>query len=454
MIINSNIKITLEERSNKLEQSHIEIGLLIGQESEISEQQTYVLGLFPTPLNISNTDNNNNNKPINIDSISSIDKEWILEYCHQVNIMLYGGIDIVGIYMIIPDSDTLNEKNNESFIMKLLKSIHTIINSKSLQFISYSKKTGLINGKATNSTQLYRLKSTEIKVVNNLENEFLSLHCILPIDIKLKSKNGMISFENVKKDIIEIFENQLFKESTILIENEFVSGNEMISQQFKSKSKLNIDLLINQLDSISTSSLEFNFNNNNNNTHCIAYIHQLEQIKTAFKFIKKDIIKSVESRFDLLFNEISNNNNQDNIKLSKESPILELPRRVNIQWLSNNISICDYLSSNGTIDDCYKIINDLLQITSPKINSIESSKNNNNNNNTKNNNNNNNNNNSKLSNKKENNEIKENKDTQSNLTNKSSTSQQQQTKQTNNSYLIIIISVLVLMVAFYFKFFV
>ncbi|KAM9978851.1 hypothetical protein ACTFIY_012605 [Dictyostelium cf. discoideum] len=440
MIINSNIKITLEERSNKLEQSHIEIGLLIGQESEISEQQTYVLGLFPTPLNISNTDgNNNNNKPINIDSISSIDKEWILEYCHQVNIMLYGGIDIVGIYMILPDSDTLNEKNNESF-MKLLKSIHSTINSKSLQFISYSKKTGLINGKATNSTQPYRLKSTEIKVINNLENEFLSLHCILPIDIKLKSKNGMISFENVKKDIIEIFENQLFKESTILIENEFVSGNEIISQQFKSKSKLNIDLLINQLDSISTSSLEFNFNNNNNNnTHCIAYIHQLEQIKTAFRFIKKDIIKSVESRFDLLFNE-----NQDNIKLSKESPILELPRRVNIQWLSNNISICDYLSSNGTIDDCFKIINDLLQITSPKINSIESSKNKNNKNN---------NNNSKLSNKKENNEIKENKNSQSNLS-KPSTSQQQQTKQTNNSYLIIIISVLVLMVAFYFKFFV
>ncbi|KAN0014704.1 hypothetical protein ACTFIU_001022 [Dictyostelium citrinum] len=453
MIINSNIKNILEERSKKLEQSHIEIGLLIGQESEISEQ-TYVLGLFPTPLNFSSE---NDNKPINIDSILSIDKEWIVEYCHQVNIMLYGGIDIVGIYMIIPDSDTLNEKNNESFIMKLLKSIHTAINSKSLQFISYSKKTGLINGKATNSTQLYRLKSTELKVINNLENEFLSLHCILPIDIKLKSKNGMISFENVKKDIKEIFENQLFKESVILIENEMVNGNEIISQQFKSKSKLSIDLLIDQLNSNSTSTslIQFNFNNNNNNnnTHCIAYIHQLEQVKTSFKFIKKDIIKSVESRFDLLFNENSNNNNnnnqQDNLKLSKESPILELPRRVNIQWLSNDISICDYLSSNGTIEDCFKIVNDLLQINSPTINSIESSKNKNNNP-------------TKPSTKKNitENKEKENKDIKSNITKPLSTTatqqqqQQKQTKQTNNSYLIIIISVLVLMIAFYFKFFV
>ncbi|KAK5581435.1 hypothetical protein RB653_001468 [Dictyostelium firmibasis] len=449
MIINSNIKSNLEERSKKLEQSHIEIGLLIGQESEINDQQTYVLGFFPTPLNV-----DDDNKPINIESILSIDKEWVLEYCHQINLMLYGGIDIVGIYMITADSETLNEKNNESFIMKLLKSIHIIINSKSLQFISFSKKTGLINGKSTNSSQLYRLKSTELKVINNLETEFLSLHCILPIDINLKSnnnKNGMISFENVKKDIKEIFENQLFKESIILIENELANDNEIISKLFKSKSNLKIDLLINQLDSnlTSTSSLQFNFNNNNNNnnihnkTHCIAYIHQLEQVKTAIKFIKKDIIKSVESRFDLLFNEIHSNKNEDKIKLSKESPILELPRRVNIQWLSNDISICDYLSSDETIEDCCKTITDLLQIDSPKINSIESSKNN-----------------EKLTTKKNITEKKENEgakkeinETKSQLP-KQSSSQNIQTKQTNNLYFIIIISVLVLMMAFYFKFFV
>ncbi|KAN0047433.1 hypothetical protein ACTA71_001815 [Dictyostelium dimigraforme] len=431
MIINSNIKTTLEERSKKLEPSHIEIGLLIGQESEISEQQTYVLGLIP--LNFSTEDD----KPNNMDSILSINRVWVLEYCDQINIMLYGGIDIVGIYMIIPDSDTLNEKNNESFIMKLLKSIHTSINSKSLQFISYSKKTGLINGKITNSSQLFRLKSTELKVVNNLETEFLSLHCILPIDIKLKSKNGIISCEDGRDDIKEIFENQLFKESILLIENEMVNGNEIISQQFKSKTKLNIDLLTNQLDSISTSSLQFNFYKNDCNTHYIAYIHKLEQVKTAFKFIKKDIIKSVQSRFDLLFGD------DDYLKLSKESPILELPRRVNIQWLSNDVSICDYLPSNGTIDDCYKVITDLLQITSPKINSIDNKNNNNNNNN---------NNNKPGKNITENKEIKEKKEIQSNEIKPSL--QQPQTKQNNNLYLIIIISVLVLMVAFYFKFFV
>ncbi|EGC34506.1 hypothetical protein DICPUDRAFT_88285 [Dictyostelium purpureum] len=403
MIINSNIKTLLEERSKKITSS-IEFGLLIGQQSNINDE-AYVLGFFPSPPQLSEySDTNTEKKQEQQEKITTndlkklIDKEWILEFCFQVYRMLYGGISIVGFYIITPDNEILND--DDEFFIKLLKFLDANMTEpiKSIQFISYSLKTNLINGKLTNSSLNYRLKSTEIKIINSLENEFLKFSCNFPIDIVLHSKKKIedINVVDLKKQVKETF-NNLFKDSLFLIDNEVVKEN-IISSTLKNSNNNNfsIDILIKQLDSnftIESSNTPFHFQFNSN-TNCIAFAHKSEQVSTIYQYIKQDIIKSFESRLDIINDELLNNpsvvSNQSNsiLTISNDLPIL-LPRRVNIQWIGNSITICDYLSNHDEINDCIERLSDLLQFDSPsskiisyeKLNSVSPLNGNNTNNN-------------------------------------------------------------------------
>ncbi|KAF2076031.1 hypothetical protein CYY_002645 [Polysphondylium violaceum] len=380
IVVDSSVKKELESRLGKCDSKNtlFEIGLLIGHYPAIttSSDVINIVGVIPT---LENPDQVGEG----ISGTKSLDKDWVSEHARQVSRMLCGNMTIVGLYLVSKSNATLDQ--DESNLSKILKSINELLcltASKSTNFalLSFIGETKSLNIKSTSPSTMYKFSKCEYKETNVIQEYGCFRMKLVLKDLSLKI--AIKDLDSIHKDLDNSFK-PLFEESMFIIDDKSLdlssSVSSIVKQQHQQQKESNIIDILVQYFNTSAPPTPLNETSNylifnDGVVECLTYAHEKESFSNVVSGLRKDLVKSIATRFELLLEDQENKEFSVNSLL--ESSSTRLPRKVNISYWSNNssssktstISICDYLFQDESISDCSQRLHDLLQYDKETIN--------------------------------------------------------------------------------------
>ncbi|XP_043809292.1 protein odr-4 homolog isoform X2 [Manihot esculenta] len=377
---------------DRLSQSGLtsQVGLVIGKLSS-SLDRGFVYDLVPTPPNdagepacslIETTtaatfkdDKKKGSKSKSQPADSStlaIDRDWVAEHARQVSRMLVGGMNVVGIYVWISDSSF---KNSTITLCQTVKGVaeaapiqETDYDKRLLIHISYSPRRWTCRNCILSSN----ITSSSIRPCDFKMGRVLSLlqtfKCTynfklsLPICQENTSKSSTLSA--ILRHGISVHAKEL-RNAIALIDGNLVVNEEPCSNEGLHEVELLLPFMKNtqaeacsQKDAVGV--LIFS-----GSVCSFAYLNPKEPVSQAIADIKDDIIRSLQSRLDIICDEADEDpgpigeDDREAIQPS-EKPVsrlilcllrktcsLAFPRRLFIPWLAGTF-ICDYLQPSET----------------------------------------------------------------------------------------------------------
>ncbi|KAG5048640.1 hypothetical protein JHK85_009743 [Glycine max] len=379
--------------------THSNVGLLIGKFSS-SLGRAFLFDLIPTPHNdsaepacaLTDPDKKKATKSNPADSSSLfIDKDWVAEHARQVSRMLVGGIKVVGLYVWVSDAAF---KNSTIMLCQTVKGVAEAApvlegdwDERLLLHISYSpRRWNCRNCSLSSNITSSSLRPCDFKmgkVLTSLQT-FKCMHNFnLRLPILRDSASKFQTLSDVLRHTISIHAKELAG-AKALIDGKLV----VESESYSSDGVHEVELLLSFLNDssieacsqgdvvgiLSFSGLICSF----------AYLNSKEPNSQAITDIKGDIITSLQSRLDIICDEVDvdSGNNHDvgsqvSNEISAEKPVPQLvlhllrkgcslpfPRRVFAPWLAG-VYVCDYLQPSETVEVLKDHSMELLSMKAP-----------------------------------------------------------------------------------------
>ncbi|KAH9756059.1 Oxidoreductase zinc-binding dehydrogenase family protein [Citrus sinensis] len=327
---------------DRLSQSGLsaQVGLLIGKLSPTLDRG-FIFDFIPTPQNdageaacsVSKDDKKkppSKSKSQPSDSISLvIDKDWIAEHARQVSRMLLGGIKVVGIYVWATDSAFKNST------IELCQTVNA----------------------AAKAVPILEIDSDERLLVH-------IGYSPRRLPIRLVGASNTQTFSDILRQGISVHANEL-RGAKAVVDGNFVVNDEPCSTDGLHEVELLLPLLndtsaeaCSQKDVVGLLILS-------GSVCSFAFLTPKEPISQAFSEIKGDIIMSLQSRLDVICDEVDEDlapTASGGEEASNEKPVsklilhslrktcgLSFPRRVFVPWLADTY-ICDYLQPSETLE--------------------------------------------------------------------------------------------------------
>uniref|UniRef100_A0A0R0KEF7 Protein odr-4 homolog n=1 Tax=Glycine max TaxID=3847 RepID=A0A0R0KEF7_SOYBN len=323
-----------------------EVGLLIGKFSS-SLGRAFLFDLIPTPHNdsaepacaLTDPDKKKATKSNPADSSSLfIDKDWVAEHARQVSRMLVGGIKVVGLYVWVSDAAF---KNSTIMLCQTVKGVAEAApvlegdwDERLLLHISYSpRRWNCRNCSLSSNITSSSLRPCDFKmgkVLTSLQT-FKCMHNFnLRLPILRDSASKFQTLSDVLRHTISIHAKELAG-AKALIDGKLV----VESESYSSDGVHEVELLLSFLNDssieacsqgdvvgiLSFSGLICSF----------AYLNSKEPNSQAITDIKGDIITSLQSRLDIICDEVDvdSGNNHDvgsqvSNEISAEKPVPQL----------------------------------------------------------------------------------------------------------------------------------
>ncbi|XP_010528644.1 PREDICTED: protein odr-4 homolog isoform X1 [Tarenaya hassleriana] len=376
----------LTSAEDRLSRSAIpsEVGLVIGKLSSALDRG-FVFDLIPTPNNDTgepacsvmdakdNRKKSSSSKSQSSDTSSlSIDSDWVAEHARQVSRMLLGGMKVVGIYVWASDSSF---KNSTMMLYQAIKGVSDAVRHLDpsldevlLIHICYSPRRwncrSCLLGSSITSSNLRPCDFKLGRVLSSLKR----FRCIYSFNLRSPICFGG---ESAAQTFTDILRQQLanhakdLRRANALVDGDMVQNDEPCNTDGEHEVELLFPFMKDTLvEAFSGKDIA--------GVLCVAgsicsyaYLNAKEPISQAVADIKADIIRSLQSRLDIICDEAEENlypNNGLDKEEAANAPIpklipspstkpfrLPLPRRVFVPWLSGTF-LCDYLQPSESLE--------------------------------------------------------------------------------------------------------
>ncbi|CAJ1973973.1 unnamed protein product [Sphenostylis stenocarpa] len=407
----------LKLAEDRLSQSAV--GLLIGKFSS-AVGRAFLFDLVPTPHNDSGEpacslpepDKKKGPKPKSksepADSSSLfIDKDWVAEHARQVSRMLVGGMKVVGLYAWVSDTAFKNSTIMLCQTVKVVADAAPVVagdwDERLLLHICYSpRRWNCRNCSLSSNITSSSLRPCDFKtgkILTSLQTYKCMYNFNLRLPILRDSASKFQTLSDTLRHVISVHAKEL-SGAKALIDGKLVVESESYSSDGVHEVELLLPFLNNSsieacsqgdvVGLLSFSGLICSF----------AYLNSKEPISQAVTDIKGDIIKSLQSRLDIICDEVdvdSGNNHdvgsQASNEISVEKPVPQLvlrilrvilkrqssawgfclvrkgcslpfPKRVFAPWLAG-VYVCDYLQPSETVEVFKDHCMELLSMKAP-----------------------------------------------------------------------------------------
>ncbi|OMP06686.1 protein odr-4-like protein [Corchorus capsularis] len=381
----------LQLTEDRLSQSSLpaQVGLVIGKLSSTLDRG-FVFDLVPTPLNDAGepacsvlepakSDRKKGSKPKSQTSDSSsslvIDKDWVAEHARQVSRMMVGGIKVVGIYVWASEAAF---KNSTMVLCQTVKVVaeaahilEDVMDERLLIYICYSPRRWICrNCTLSSNITSSSLRPCDFKMGRVLTS-LQTFKCLYNFDLRLpiyQEKASRHTLSDVLRNGISVYAKEL-QDAKAMIDGNLVINDDTCITDGLHEVELLLpfmkDLYIeacSQKDVVGVVTFT-------GSVCSYSFLNSKEPVSQAIADIKDDIIRSLQSRLDIVCDEADEDlgPNADGIgearnDTSPEKPVsqlvlhslrkncnLSLPRRVFVPWLAGTF-ISDYLQSSETLE--------------------------------------------------------------------------------------------------------
>ncbi|WVZ19620.1 hypothetical protein V8G54_006942 [Vigna mungo] len=358
--------------------------------------RAFIFDLVPTPLNdsgepasaLTEPDKKKGPKPKSksepADSSSLfIDKDWVAEHARQVSRMLVGGMKVVGLYVWVSDAAF---KNSTIMLCQTVKGVADAApvlegdwDERLLLHICYSprRRTSALTtstlGNFPEICEIHRLSRLNLMTLSDALRHVISVHAKdltgakALIDGKLAIDYPDFQVQATGYGLLNIFHMNSMLLTAQVVDSESYSSDGVHEVELLLPFLSNRSIEGDVVGLLSFSGLICSF----------AYLNSKEPISQAVTDIKGDIIKSLQSRLDIICDEVDadsgNNHDEGRNEISVEKPVPQLvlltlslpfPRRVFAPWLAG-VYVCDYLQPSETVEVFKDHCMELLSMKAP-----------------------------------------------------------------------------------------
>ena len=385
--------------AENLIQAHVEnffgsekwyIGLIIGQQTA---QKDFALHLIrtpkPDPGDIAADDNGDDLAPSRgtetrkPDSLSKIDEHYVATHAKQVQRMLPGGLDVMGIFAFAPP-DMM--KDAQVKLRQVLYAVHKSLSKGPssmiprnddevterivLQICSLTKKVTCRSFDAADPKCAARPADWKYQ---SFAGSWLCLNTTVSLDIVIPvtlNDMGLSLMKQIQKGVNPVCDN--IWNSLSIVNGQLSLEDDLLdsSQQGKKKKGRTGD------SGCTTFEVELFTQSKFQNPipdpdvaecgakmqlrgrmSCCAYVHNKASTQEGLQALKTDVIRSLLSRCELMYEEIRQTEEDQDPKV-----LYETPRRVFGQLLGTDIFLCDYMFPDETVAECIERIKELADL--------------------------------------------------------------------------------------------
>ncbi|XP_022364163.1 protein odr-4 homolog isoform X1 [Enhydra lutris kenyoni] len=363
-------------------------GLLIGQ---CSSQKDYIILATRTPPK---EEQNENLKHQQNSKLENLDEEWATEHANQVSRMLPGGLLVLGVFIIT----TLEMGNDfQNALRRLVFAMEKSINKRRLWNFTEEEISERVTLHICSSTKkkifcrTYDIhdpkssaKPADWKYQNGLSTSWLSLECVVHINIHIplsttsvsytlekNTKNGLARWAKQIENGVYLINGQVKDEDGDLLEGQKKSRGNVQATSHSFDVKVLTQLLLNS-DHRSTATVQICSGSVNlkGAVKCRAYMHSNKpKVKDAVQAMKRDILNTVADRCEMLFEDLLLNEIPEKKDSEKEFHIL--PHRVFVPIPGSTVMLCDYKfgdeSAEEMRDHFIEMLDHMIQIEDLEI---------------------------------------------------------------------------------------
>ncbi|XP_044123240.1 protein odr-4 homolog [Neovison vison] len=362
-------------------------GLLIGQ---CSSQKDYIILATRTPPKEEQNENLRHQQKAKLDNL---DEEWATEHANQVSRMLPGGLLVLGVFIIT----TLEMGNDfQNALRRLVFAMEKSMNKRRLWNFTEEEISERVTLHICSSTKKIFCRTYDIhdpkssakpadwKYQNGLSTSWLSLECIVHINIHIplsttsvsytlekNTKNGLARWAKQIENGVYLINGQVKDEDGDLLEGQKKSRGNVQATSHSFDVKVLTQLLLNS-DHRSTATVQICSGSVNlkGAVKCRAYIHSNKpKVKDAVQAMKRDILNTVADRCEMLFEDLLLNEIPEKKDSEKEFHIL--PHRVFVPIPGSTVMLCDYKfgdeSAEEMRDHFIEMLDHMIQIEDLEI---------------------------------------------------------------------------------------
>ncbi|XP_032175012.1 protein odr-4 homolog isoform X1 [Mustela erminea] len=362
-------------------------GLLIGQ---CSSQKDYIILATRTPPKEEQNENLKHQQKAKLDNL---DEEWATEHANQVSRMLPGGLLVLGVFIIT----TLEMGNDfQNALRRLVFAMEKSMNKRRLWNFTEEEISERVTLHICSSTKKIFCRTYDIhdpkssakpadwKYQNGLSTSWLSLECIVHINIHIplsttsvsytlekNTKNGLARWAKQIENGVYLINGQVKDEDGDLLEGQKKSRGNVQATSHSFDVRVLTQLLLNS-DHRSTATVQICSGSVNlkGAVKCRAYIHSNKpKVKDAVQAMKRDILNTVADRCEMLFEDLLLNEIPEKKDSEKEFHIL--PHRVFVPIPGSTVMLCDYKfgdeSAEEMRDHFIEMLDHMIQIEDLEI---------------------------------------------------------------------------------------
>ncbi|RDX78580.1 Protein odr-4-like protein, partial [Mucuna pruriens] len=379
------------------------VGLVIGKFSS-ALGRAFLFDLIPSPHNDSGEPacaltepdkkkgpkSKSKSEPADSSSLF-IDKDWVAEHARQVSRMLVGGMKVVGLYVWASDAAFKNSTITLCQTVKGVADAAPVLEAhcgeRLLLHICYSpRRWSCRNCSLSSNITSSSLRPCDFKmgkVLTSLQT-FKCMHNFnLRLPILRDSASKFHTLSDVLRHAISVHAKELTG-AMALIDGKLVVESESYSSDSVHEVELLLPFLNNSFIEACSQGDVVGILSFSGLICSFAYLNSKEPVSQAVTDIKGDIITSLQSRLDIICDEldVDSGNNHDvgsqvSNEISAEKPVPQLvlhllrkgcslpfPRRVFAPWLAG-VFVCDYLQPSETVEVLKDHCMELLSMKAP-----------------------------------------------------------------------------------------
>ncbi|CAK7347308.1 unnamed protein product [Dovyalis caffra] len=393
-VIGDETQLSLAE--DRLSQSGLtsQVGLVIGKLSSKLDRG-FIFDLVPTPPNdagesacslLETTKDDNKKKgsksksqPALDSSTLAIDSDWVAEHSRQVSRMLVGGMKVIGVYVWVSDNAF---KNSTITLCQLLQTVKGVAEAAPITQTDWDERllihiccsprrwtcrNCVLSSNITSSS----MRPCDFKmgrVLSSLQMFRCTYNFELRLPICHESASNAQTLSSILRHGISLHAKEL-RDAKAMIDGNLVGGEELCTADGTHEVELLLPFMKNSLVEASSQKDVVGVLVFGGSVCSYAYSNSKEPVMQAVSDIKDDIIRSLQSRLDLICDEadedpdpIDNDGNDLSKEKLPEKPVsrlvlsslrrtcfLSFPRRVFVPWLAGTF-ICDYLQPSETLE--------------------------------------------------------------------------------------------------------
>ncbi|XP_045838824.1 protein odr-4 homolog isoform X3 [Meles meles] len=364
-------------------------GLLIGQ---CSSQKDYIILATRTPPKEEQNENLKHQQKAKLDNL---DEEWATEHANQVSRMLPGGLLVLGVFIIT----TLEMGNDcQNALRRLVFAVEKSMNKRRLWNFTEEEISERVTLYICSSTKKIFCRTYDIcdpkssakpadwKYQNGLSTSWLSLECIVHVNIHIplsttsvsytlekNTKNGLARWAKQIENGVYLINGQVKDEDGDLLEGQKKSRGNVQATSHSFDVKVLTQLLLNS-DHRSTATVQICSGSVNlkGAVKCRAYIHSNKpKVKDAVQAMKRDILNTVADRCEMLFEDLLLNEIPEKKVMNSEKEFHILPHRVFVPIPGSTVMLCDYKfgdeSAEEMRDHFIEMLDHMIQIEDLEI---------------------------------------------------------------------------------------